>query len=471
MAAADRPNFIVIVCDTFRRDHLSFYGSERVRTPNLDRLASESVVFDGAYACSFPTLPCRAEMFTGKFVFPYLTWGPFPAGETTLAERMARARYHTALVIDNLPVSKRSYGYDQGFETRVRIRGQWYDEWADPSTPVRFPAPEGKLDQLPRVRQYLQNVSDRRTEEDYFAPRVTLAAEEWLERFAHAGPFFLWVECFDPHEPWDPHPDYVDPKLVGDERIIYPRMGKSTRYSPAELASIRELYAGEVRMVDRWMGRLLDSIDRLGLRENTVLVFVSDHGVFLGEHELIGKAGKQREDVDGWPPYREVSQIPYMLRLPGVSPRRLSAFVHPGDLMPTVLELAGIPIPEDVRASSLLPLVRGEQERLRDVAVTAWSYRGWRRYHPTCIRNDEWSLVWWRTGIPPRLHHLPTDPAESIDVFPQNPKIARWLHSRYIEFLKQQPCPPKNYWSRRFFWCGGPAGGGISGSQAKQAAS
>lgn len=447
------------MCDTFRRDHLGCYGSSEVRTPNLDRLAAESAVFDGAYACSFPTLPCRAELFTGKFVFPYLRWGPFPAGETSLAERLAAARYHTAMVLDNLPVSRRGYDYDRGFETRLHIRGQWYDPWADPAPASAFPAPEAKLGQPERVRQYLGNVAGRAGEEDYFAPRVMRSAAEWLERFGRRGPFFLWVDCFDPHEPWDPPAEYVDAARVGECRLIYPKMGRASRYSPEELAGIRELYAGEVRMVDRWVGRLLEAVDALGLRENTVLVFLSDHGIFLGEHDRIGKAGKKELDVDGWPPYQEVSRIPLMVRIPGMTPRRISSFVHPGDLNPTLLELAGVPVPEEVRAASLLPLIRGEKDRLRDLAVTAWSYRGWRAYHPTCIRDAEWSMVWWRSGIPPQLHHLATDPSESRDVFPDNREVARSLHARYVEFLKRQQCPPKNYWSRRFFFTW-PAPGG-----------
>src|SRR5437763_7671201 len=144
-------NLIVVLCDTLRRDHLGCYGGAGNRTPNLDRLASESVVFDGAHACSFPTLPCRAELFTGKFVFPFLRWGPFPVGETSVAERLTQARYHTAMIVDNLPVSQPHYGYDRGFQTRIRIRGQWYDPWAPPGPEAPLPAPAWKLGQIDRV--------------------------------------------------------------------------------------------------------------------------------------------------------------------------------------------------------------------------------------------------------------------------------------------------------------------------------
>jgi len=453
---AEKQNLILIVCDTFRRDYLSCYGSPWVKTPHLDRLAAESVLFEGAFACSFPTLPCRAELATGKFVFPYLTWGPLPAGEVTLAECLSRSRYHTALISDNLPATRRNYGYDRGFQSRLHLRGQWYDEWADASIPVQLPVPENKLDQHDRVRQYLRNVSSRKREEEYFGPRVMLTAAEWLERFGHEGPFFLHVECFDPHEPWDPPDSYVDLARIGEHRIIYPNLGKSSYYSAEELAAIRELYAGEVRMVDRWIGHLLERIDALGLRDNTTIAFMSDHGVFLGEHGLLGKASKRREDVDGWPPYPEVSHIPLMIRQPGITPRREGAFVHPGDLMPTFLELAGVAPPPGVTASSLAPMLRGPVEQWRDVSITGWSYRGWRSWHPTYVRSNEWSMIWWRTGIPPRLHHLPSDPGETRDVYKEHPEAARWLHARLVEFLKQQTCPPKSYWSRRFFFSWSP---------------
>lgn len=455
----DRLNLIVLLCDSFRRDHFGCYGGGRALTPNFDRLAQESVVFDEAYAGSFPTLPCRVELFTGKFVFPSVTWGPFPANQTPIAERFHEHRYHTAIVADNLPMMKPSNGYTRGFDTRLHIRGQWHDPWREenPSHPEpAWPAPKEKLGQPERVRQYLLNVRDRREEPDYFAPQVMNTAVEWLERFHKQGPFYLHIDCFDPHEPWDPPAQYVDPAIVGDERIVYPHLGWADRYQPEELASMRELYAGEVRMVDHWVGRFLEAIDRLGLRDNTALVFLSDHGIFLGEHNLLGKVSKSRTSFNGWPPLNEVSRIPMMLRIPGYTPRRAGGFVHPGDLMPTLMELAGAPVPEDVTAASLLPMARGEQERIRDIAVTSWSFRGWRPYLPSCIRDSEWSMVWWRSGVRPRLHHLPTDPGETIDVFDQHRAVARDLHARYIEFIRREEVTPRNLWPRRFFFTWSP---------------
>jgi arylsulfatase A-like enzyme len=175
LSAARRPNLIVVVADTFRRDHLGVYSKDEggrrkaegeapkanlhpssfilhpSRTPNLDRLAAESVVFDQAYACSFPTLPCRAELFTGKFVFPFLRWGPLPAGETTLAQRLGGARYHTAVIGDNLPFFRPGYGYDRGFQTRIHQKPSWTSTTGCASTCGTCPDGNGRRITSPRA--------------------------------------------------------------------------------------------------------------------------------------------------------------------------------------------------------------------------------------------------------------------------------------------------------------------------------
>ena len=119
--------------------------------------------------------------------------------------------------------------------------------------------------------------------------------------------------------------------------------------------------------------------------------------------------------------------------------------------MPTLLELAGAKIPPTVHLSSLMPILRGERDKVRDIAVTAWSYRGWSNDRPSCIRNEDWSLIWWRTGMRPELYDLRRDPEETQDVYDDHKDVARQLHGEYVEFLKQAHAPPVNYYSRRFF--------------------
>jgi arylsulfatase A-like enzyme len=445
-------NIILILCDTLRRDHVGCYGQSRADTPNIDRLAARSVVIEQAVSASFPTLPCRAELFTGRFVYPYLTWGPLPRNETLLAELLGEAGYDTVLVSDNVHLFERGYGYDRGFHTRIRIRGQLKDRYVTEPVPVTLPCAPSKCHIEERAIQYLRNATARRGEEDYCCARVMRAAADWLGRNAGGRPFFLMVDGFDPHEPWDPpraDVERYDPGYTGEE-LFYPRYTSADRYTEPELQHMRALYAGEVTLVDRWVGHLLEQIDRLGLWDETAVIFFSDHGFLLGEHGLVGKSGRHSAALRGWPLYRELVEIPMMAALPGAAPGRVNAFAHPGDLMPTILELAGVPRPERVQATSLLPLLRNEVASVRSVAVSSWSMRHVSRYRPSTIRTEEWSLIYWRAGILPELYHLATDPKEKESCFAERRGVARELHQRYVTLMRELGTPAVNYWPRRF---------------------
>ncbi|MBI3909334.1 MAG: sulfatase [Armatimonadetes bacterium] len=456
LAAFEPMNLLVIVSDTLRRDYLGAYGAQQMHTPALDRLAEESVVFDRAHCASFPTLPCRAELFTGKFVFPYLNWGPLPRREVVLAEVLAEAGYTCTMVTDNLPLCRRRYDYERGFHSRIRIRGQWYDNFQPADHEFRWPcAPEKLRDASDgRIKQYLRNIAIRRGEEDCFAPQVIREAIHWLEQNHWRGKFFLYVDLFDPHEPWDPPSRYVelyDPAPSAED-VIYPAYGPADCYTEAEVKRIRALYAGEVTLVDRWLGQLLEALDALGRREDTVVAFLSDHGIFLGERGLMGKMGGKKESLKGWPTYCEVSRIPFMLRAPGLAPGRRRAFAHPGDLAPTLLELAGLPVPQTMRAASLVPVLRGQAQQVRDTAVSSWSLRGWSVHRPSVVRTDEWCLVFWRSGVEPELYHLPSDPQETVNVYRKHRAAARDVHRRYIQFLQASGTSWGNYLPRRWLF-------------------
>jgi len=442
-------NFIVLMCDTFRRDHLGCYGATDVDTPSLNRLAAESVVFDQAFSCSFPTLPCRAEIFSGRFVFPYLDWGPLPRKIPLLSETLARAHYTCTMVTDNFQLCRPGYDYERGFHSRLRIRGQGYDPLAPADVPVRLPCEARKLKSPERLEQYLRNTALRRTEEDWFAPQVMTTAMQWLETHAHKGKFFLWVDCFDPHEPWDPPQEYVDrydPAYAGDS-IIIPNYGSAAPYTPAEMRHVRALYRGEVSMVDRWIGRLLDCLDALGRRDDTAVVMLSDHGIYLGDRGLIGKMEPRASEGGrpiGWPPLVELSAIPLLFRVPGLAPGRRQSFAHPGDLAPTILDLAGVPPPNTFRASSLRPVLEGAAPSVRDVAVSSWSFRGFNPRRPSVVRTAEWTLSVSRCDQRPSLYHRPTDPGEQRDVYAENRAAAREVHARYVAFLRSQGTPLRN---------------------------
>jgi len=211
-----------------------------------------------------------------------------------------------------------------------------------------------------------------------------------------------------------------------------------------ELKHLKALYAGEVTLVDRWVGMLLEKIEDMGLSENTAVIFTTDHGSYLGEHGYLGK----RPHI-----YEEVSRIPLMIRMPdseGVKPRRCEALVQPTDIMPTLLDLAGAKIPEAVEGTSLLRLVLGEEESGREIVVSSSGLvprKGAHTNAPTLtVTSKEWAFLAVRSDmsgtdelgrkIQPELYHLPTDPNQTKNLYKDKSEVADKLHSKMIQFLE-----------------------------------
>jgi len=444
-------NFIIVISDTLRRDHLGCYGNEWISTPNMDRLAKESVIFDRAYTGSFPTIPNRRDLFTGRFTFTYSDWAPLPPDEVVLAQVLREAGYTTMFIADTPHLVKDGFHYDRGFSGWNWIRGQEGDRYMTDPIEVKLPCSPEKLRETAKtVTQYLRNVSQRQYEEDYFAPRTMSEAGRWLERNYKQEKFLLYVDTFDPHEPWDPpkwYADMYDPGYEGEELIYPPVYGPCNYLTAAELKHIRALYAGEVTMVDRWLGILLQKVEALGLLENTAIIFTTDHGFYFGEHGLIGKTRML---------YEEVNHIPLMIRMPGkAGGERNLDFVQPADLMPTILELADVGIPNTVHGKSLVPLLKGTGPGARNFAVSSWAIihppagervdfasqayswaKAARDTRPSTIVDSEWTLLFGAGDVEPELYHLPSDPQQRTNVFAKHPGEAKRLHSQFVRFLE-----------------------------------
>ena len=273
-------NVILIISDTFRRDNLSCYGYHEVHTPHIDRFAEKAFVFNRAYCASFPTVPNRNDVLTGRYTFTYKPWEPLSADEVTMTDVLNKAGIVTGLVADTPNAFSPGYNYQRGFLSWETIRGQEFDRWRSAPREVELPCkPEKLREPYVIVEQYLRNVAERKMEADYFAPKTMDTAADWLER-NYKHPFFLYAETFDPHEPWDPPQYYVDLYESGyeGEEVIYPRYDKCNYMTESELRHCRALYNGEVTMVDRAVGRLLERVESLGLMSNTMVIFASDHG-------------------------------------------------------------------------------------------------------------------------------------------------------------------------------------------------
>ncbi|MEW6360086.1 MAG: sulfatase [Planctomycetota bacterium] len=433
-------HILFIICDSVRRDFLPIYGNDWVRTPNLDALAKESVVFDNAWIGSFPTFPNRAEIMAGKHVFHTIGWAPLPAGTTTAQRILQDNDYVTMLITDHYQLLNPGANYHQGFSGHWWFRGHQHDAYITDHVEIKFPcAPEKCRQPDWLVVPYLRNQAYRIYERDWPIPSVVNASVDWLERNYQHDRFLLYLDIFSTHEPWDPPRWYVEPYDPGyeGEEVILPRYDTPDYLTKAELNHVRALYAGVLTMMDKWIGRLIEKLRDLGIWDETAIVFTSDHGGYLGEHNLIGKHTILKPK-EGWPMYREITGIPLLIRCPGVEGgRRCGALVQPVDLMPTLLELGGARPPDGIHGKSLLPLLRGEVSSIRDVAVsshtlpTAPDMLVW-----SAITDGEWTLMEPGKLAEPELYHLPADPTQSRNVIGDKRDVARRLHEEYIGFLR-----------------------------------
>jgi len=457
-------NVIIICTDSMRPDCLGCYGG-RVHTPNIDRLAAEGAIFDHAYSENLPTLPTRTAWWTGRYLFPFRGWEPLANSDYTLAEVLWSRGYTSALIADTYHMHKPIYNYGRGFDTVVWVRGQEYDDWVvDDGRPIdlnathRLRGDESDALWEPRFRQYMLNTSDFRTEEDYFVARVVKEAIAWLERTTQRQKdnLFLWVDCFDPHEPWDPPEPYrsmYDPGGPG-QLLMDPVPGPVDGYmTPQEVARTKGLYEGEIAFVDKWLGVLLDRIRELGLYDNTLIMHTADHGEPFGEHGIIRKARP-------WM-FQELVSIPWIIRHPNGlgAGKRISALVQTVDMMPTILDFLGIPgpfelpflaprrgedaFPQDMpiasrrvelTGKSLLPLVRGEVDQIRNYAFSGQNSEQW------SIRDERWSLLLPMDGQPRMLFDRQVDPKEQTNIASEQPEVADRLElalRRFAASLRQ----------------------------------
>jgi arylsulfatase A-like enzyme len=468
-------NVILIVSDTLRRDFLGCYGNRWVRTPNISKFAEISVVFDRAYIHNFPTVPARADIYTGRYTSAYFDWQPLPPNETVLAEVLSGAGITTFLVGDTYNLFRDGYYFDRGFTGFEWVRGNGGDRWQTRPKEPLLPADPEKLFDIERyLKKYLRNASVRLREDDYPCARTMRLAAEWLEANYREGPFFLHVDTFDPHEPWDPprwYVDLYDPGYEGDE-VIAPRYAPIDFLTPAELNHCRALYAAEITLVDTWLGYLFAKIENLGLLENTAVIFTSDHGFYFGEHGWIGKSFIGKEVQHFLPLYEEVAHVPLLVYLPGLKPGRCGALVQPVDIAPTVYQLLGVEMPPTVQGRSWVPLLTGELPQIREFAWSGPAVHHPGRWRPSTITTEEWSLifngpvaqpephwsVWAVDGNPrreviptaetvpnldlrPKLYHLPSDPGQQRDLFEDYPEVARELHRKYLAMLEELGLP------------------------------
>jgi arylsulfatase A-like enzyme len=413
---APRPrNAILIVLDTLRADRVSAYGHERQTTPVLDRLAEEGVLFESVVSHSSWTLPAMVGLLSGR----YPTAREYDGGlRRSLVEPLRDAGWKTAAFTGGAWVGEQ-YGLGRGFDV-------FEDQIAVDIRLARAPKRPKADEPAVEVSKGIEKTFD--------------AAEAWLEANSDE-PFFLWLHTYEPHTPYRrqlytqgmdrgvlaPTFEVVSAALAG-------RGGPGFKLGGTELAYIRALYDGGVTVSDQYIGRLLETLDRLGLREDTLIVVTSDHGEDLGDRS------PPRPGNHGHALWDELLLVPLIVFDPTreYPVGRVPSQVRLIDIMPTILDILGEAPPEPQHAASLVPLMTGEESGGRP----AWSVIDPKakseRSQQFAIRSDSHKLI--LTPAPNEkaedsieLYDLAADPHELRNIASTTPAKASELLGRLEE--------------------------------------
>lgn len=422
-------NFIIIMLDSLRPDHLGCLGSPDVKTPHIDRFAAQSAVFETAYA-EFPnTIPARTAFVSGMYTFPCRPWQALEPDDLHVAEILRDAGYHTAALSDtpfnNGARMDRGFAEFRHFPTGKCLPpadGRDLVDFSEAFFPPGYPEKE--------VLYYARTMTNRAlclekygmTPGEYFFDEVC----RWL-RQDHSAPFFLWVDSFQPHEPWDagePYRSMYEPRFGYDGRYLpMPMAPDSDKWMmPGDIEHVRALYKASATETDEYVGRVLGTIDQCGLAEDTVVMILSDHGMPLGEHGLVRKFG--------YPVYDELARIVWIMRVPGagVEGARSSALVSNVDFLPTLLAMAGIEIDIALPGHDIMQLARGEKASVREnLYLGAYNYR-------TGVRTATHKFIDNRGEKSNELFDMVADPAEQHNIADDNPELVHELHRRIWDF-------------------------------------
>ena len=403
--SADRPNLIIVLVDTLRADHLGYNGYRRATSPRVDALAATSAVFRNHYSTASRTGPAVASIFTGLYarshgvVNPLIYWdakGVLGEEQTTLAEILKAAGFICHGIITNPNVTKR-FGFAQGFDTYRMVASM---EAADVN------------------RQVVSTLTAK--------PRK---------------PFFLYLHYMEPHSPYAAPEAYkglfVDPTyrgpITGEHAQLDQIVAGDLVVDRADVARLEGLYDQEIRNFDDEFEILLDELDKAALLENTIIVFIADHGEEFLEHGSV---------LHGYTLYEEQLHVPFFI----YDPRHregleVTAITRHIDVLPTVLDLLGIEHDGPVQGMSLLPLMEGREAARQPVQVFAEaSLMAVKTIRMRSLTVDGWKLI--ETEVPAartELYHLDQDPREQRDLVAERPDIAEQLVGKMTRLLKTLP--------------------------------
>jgi len=430
-----RPNILIIHTDEQRWDALGANGNPHIHTPNLDRLAREGVNFDHCFAQNPVCMPSRISLLAGQYAS---TLGlqhmaaPVPEQVMTLEHMLGRSGYATACIgkLHFLPHANRdhrelhpAYGFDHlEISDEPGCYEDAYRAWVRRKAPdqldhvsLGLPPATAMWHRAMGINDDIVHPTDRQPNRAIAFPgrpdvtHSAFVAEQtmaYLER-PHDTPFFLFSGFYSPHMPWVAPREFLD--LYDPSAMPIPAFPpdidaqrKEGHFSDDELRSVYQGYYAMVSEVDHYVGQIRACLEAQGLAEDTLVVFTSDHGDWLGEHLRYGKGH--------WAPDC-VSRVPLILWWPGKLPdpgKTRAGLVECVDVAPTLLTLAGLPIPPALQGNCLLPEV--PNDCVADDGLALCEYTGWKT-----LRTQRWHYVLEADGRE-MLFDLEKDPSEYHNV-------------------------------------------------------
>jgi arylsulfatase A-like enzyme len=417
---AGTPDVILVSLDTTRADHLSTYGYARETSPNLTALAASSLTFTEARSTASWTLPGHASMFTGMYPSrhgAHLAGGwlpgqgidghrrvafPLPDERVTLAEALRDRGYQTGAFVANFSYLYRDFGLAQGFDR--------YDD-----------APGLLLRVQPYALHFVQRFAPGFLLKPFrSAPQINAAALSWLDDAAPGRPVFLFLNYMEAHQPWLAPPPFDRwARGLPDAQ----RLATSNLYTHAvrhvdasEQAFVAANYDGQLAAMDQALGALLDALRARGRFEQALVVVTADHGEFLGEHDQVGHIARML--------YEPVLHVPLVVKPPGAAqpPARIDRPVQLVDVLPTVLQTVGAPIPPGVQGQ---PLLDADHALLAEEDINPFLVARYGALYDRAIRvlyEPPYKLITTSRGQR-MLFDLTRDPGESQDLSATEPAV------------------------------------------------
>ena len=430
-----RPNILILYTDQLRWDALGCNGNLDVKTPNLDRLAAQGATFTRYFVQNPVCMPSRVSFLTGRYPssLGITHMGvPVPEDMLTLPRMLGPYGYRCANVgkLHFLPHANRdhrephpSYGFDVLEESdEPGPYEDAYRAWVRHQAPELMDAVSPGLPPAAETWYRALGIKDTVTHPNERFPKRALAfrgpshlthtafvAERSMDFIRESGtqPWLCIAGFYSPHSPWVAPQEFID--LYDPSTIRLPSFPPEvdarrpgTDYSDEGLREARRGYYAQVSEVDHHCDRILKLLDTLGQAENTVVIFTADHGDWLGEHLKHGK---------GYPGSDPASRVPLLVRYPGAvkrAGRKVDDITEALDVLPTLLECAGVPVPPAVQGRSLFPVLHDEGGEVRDSAIT--EARGWK-----ALRTARFRYVCESTGAE-HLWDVESDPGEYQDL-------------------------------------------------------